>query len=782
MRNNLQNDVKVESALNTGSKFNKSNMVSTSTNFGLVTPTKCALVQPKTKVVFNTDELIRLAAMVSPTYGNIKLKNWFQFIPIADVWPNYDITVAKKQISQNGNIITPQYFPHTTRRNLCMWALHGAFCTIYREVTANIDNVNVTQWRSAPYQESDSNEYIEWNRIVDTALNTYLFTGFNQWRLKIGDLLAGGEDLAQDEYIVLANDNLRSFCYRPIPARNAVESHVVDDTPVSLEEADIKIYTKVTIQNAENEDVDVNVCFAFRLSSFGVQWHKVLCGLGYGFDLMDKTEVELMRFFAYCKAYWTIFGIDRFNQWETSPVQKLISKLLTQNDPEVLWSDFHPIMQYFGMLWVTEDIDYIAGHEPQPVINNPTNSALTPLNPIADVPTENYSDVNVPSNHLNNPSSEQRLSSYEGVYGAISNLINGTSGDNHMHVTNLVHGFLDSEIMHRMYKIANTGTLFGRNVAKILKMMGLGDYLNASKVHFIGYTETPIQVQTITATSDTYKSDGSGKMLGEYAGKGIGGKKHKSFKYKSDVAGYLIDLQAITCDSGYCQGIDETTRITKESEVYHAQFDGLGKELAPISILAGQMDVAVPDALSTSDSEWKFKFTSPANLPFGYRPRDAAFKVAHNVVMGGFSLNSMRKNFITYNVDKLLYPEGRQVFACADGTFNPSYQNEVAFDEVRTFPMDKFPTAGDAWRFFARYPWMGNLQRIFVLTGKDWQRWISHAWSSSDVDWWYKYRLDDNFMIFQEFTYKEYAPMLPIEETYGTIDPDDKKELMADRV
>ena len=51
MRNNIQQDVKVESGLIHQSKFNRSGLVSTSTNIGLVTPTKCCFMQPHSKEV-----------------------------------------------------------------------------------------------------------------------------------------------------------------------------------------------------------------------------------------------------------------------------------------------------------------------------------------------------------------------------------------------------------------------------------------------------------------------------------------------------------------------------------------------------------------------------------------------------------------------------------------------------------------------------------------------------------------------------------------------------------
>ena len=89
MRTNIQNNVKVESGLIHTSKFNRSGLVSTSTNIGLVTPTKCFAMQPNSKEVIKSSELVRLAAMVSPTYSKQKLKNWYIFVPIEDVNPNY---------------------------------------------------------------------------------------------------------------------------------------------------------------------------------------------------------------------------------------------------------------------------------------------------------------------------------------------------------------------------------------------------------------------------------------------------------------------------------------------------------------------------------------------------------------------------------------------------------------------------------------------------------------------------------------------------------------------
>ena len=595
MRNNIQQDVKVESGLIHQSKFNRSGLVSTSTNIGLVTPTKCFFMQPHSKEVIQSSELVRLAAMVSPTYGDQKLKNWYIFVPVEEVdlnWP-LRMTMQGSYRGDENEAVESSHAPNYPRGGLSAMALRGAVATLYVNKSGAFANTNCKQWKTASWEEPElPGETTEWNKILSEF----------DYQFAVADAVSGRRSL---KYVELLDRNIAGST-ATIPLANKFVSgwgvpkpsnlnplqngsFDYDNTPVSMESADIKIYFPLSWEEEnsethENVTVKYECCLAFRLSTFGVQVHKTLVGLGYGFDLMDESPVEVNRLLAYYLAYWRVFGLERWQNWETTYCNKLIQKFSTRSDGSVSDEEIHHFFMDIGCLWVTENLDYISAHTSTPVNAGIGNSLFNGVNPIVDVSSQTSSSS--PLDHMYNPVRDYSYTD-SSVPAAFM-----YAGDGHSFIKQTFHGFLDSEIMRSAYKLANTSSLLGRSTRKLLTMFGLGDYLKATRDNFVGYTETKIDVQTITSLSDTYK-DGTGKQLGQYVGKGIGSKKHSTIKFKSDSAGYLFCLQAMTCDSGYCQGVDETISVIQEYQQYHNQTDGLGYELAPFSIICGQMDIAV---------------------------------------------------------------------------------------------------------------------------------------------------------------------------------------------
>lgn len=786
-RNNIQNDVKIESQLiSHRNKFLKGGLISTSCNIGQIQPTKCNFLQAGTKVVCNTEEMVRTAAMVSPTYGKQKLKSWHVFVPLEDIVPNAPELLTKKSVYRGLNNVSPATMPCAPLWRICAQALRGARATLWYEGAPFDGNTGVTMWKSANSNDVLDDEsthaftkaYRKFMSDFVTDYNGNDITLGQRAYLDVGALLTNGDDSL---VVMLSNVGPTSFAWDTAPKSPLVGAYDYDTTPVSMQGADFKIYFTVDIRSDDDpEDYHqyVNLCLAIRLSTFGIQAHKLLCGLGFGFDLTPNEGDlrEVARLYAYYRAYWLIFPRERYLNWETSFANRHIQSFTLNSTPVIPDELLSELFENIACLWVVENVDYIAAHTDQPTIMDVGEIATKGINPIGDVVannTPNNSDVSTPSYHISAPElTENPLGDYGNkpdypLYGYI--------GDGHAHTLTELHGFFDSLLMQKLYKLGNSETALGRPIGRLLRLLGLGEYLQRTRSNFVGYTETPIEVSTVTATSDTFKETESGeegKRLGEYAGKAIGYRHHKTLKYQTDVMGYYIVLTAMTCDSGYCQGIDETTKMVRDTDFYHPTFDGAGMELAPLSIVAGQMDVARSTSFRTDESS-----ISPNDRPFGWRPRHAGFKVARSCLMGGFSLNSMRKSFISYNMDKTIYPEHREDALVPSEEYVHQFDSEIAFYETRTLPTVDIPAAGDAWRFLGRWPWMGNLLRIFAQTGADFKAWYN-VWANPDTghsnQWEYTYRIDDNYMIFQEFNLDEWAFMEEIANSYGTTEPEPK--------
>ena len=95
---------------------------------------------------------------------------------------------------------------------------------------------------------------------------------------------------------------------------------------------------------------------------------------------------------------------------------------------------------------------------------------------------------------------------------------------------------------------------------------------------------------------------------------------------------------------------------------------------------------------------------------------------------------------------------------------------------------DKLPSASLAWRFYNKYPFLSNYNRIFFNNQSEnfrsgWSTWESLE--KTEVDYTMETRNDDNWICHQVNNLQYYAPMLPISESYGTFDDDENAPVMT---
>ena len=111
MKSNRQKKIRLPKSGYNRSRFNWSHDVNTTFGWGEVQPTQCKLIVPNSKTMLSTQELVRLAPMVEPTFGRIKFKTFNQFVPIADLFSNYDAMMAQEPVSTSFGSKVPQALP-----------------------------------------------------------------------------------------------------------------------------------------------------------------------------------------------------------------------------------------------------------------------------------------------------------------------------------------------------------------------------------------------------------------------------------------------------------------------------------------------------------------------------------------------------------------------------------------------------------------------------------------------------------------------------------------------
>ena len=769
MKNNILGKIPMDSAKKKRSRFNLSHDVNTTFEFGMVQPLMARLLVPGSKTELDVDSLVRLSPLVAPAFARMKYKLWNAFVPCSDVWENFDSFLAQTPISRTTGTGVPKQVPSIELGWLSFLCLTGAKMTLYIGSTA-IDSPatnNVTGYK-CKVGEKPNNNLIQ--AVNDLQTQGVLRKGVSYpygypsssltltsaWSFSLNGLwspsLFNWEDGLGSRAPYLCSVPLANYTASSGENQDCIDFGISDlddgspnsryQPPVSLDSADLVIPVKTS-----------SSCYfcAFRFSNFGVRLRKVLIGLGYQINLYSTEDVSLLPLFALFKAYFDAFGLVQYTNYNQTAAWKFMNFLKEQvsfnssswiglfgNNADFA-KNFLAFFYQLANLWYTDEQDYVSAHV--------RNTAISPALGLSG----SFVDVTA-SDAVTEVDSSAQVSAVTDV------------NQSHSFISLLQHGELDSEYLKRLYKWTNRNTVIGQEVEKLLRAQGLGDWCDTCKSTFIGYSETPIFVEQVTAVSDTYDAaTENGTVLGDYAGKSVRECQSKHLSFENSVYGYWITLAAFVPQSGYSQGIDPTILAQTKADFYNPEFDGLGFEMSPRSVVVGNLNFG--DANDTTN------VGQGAQGAFGLIPRYSGFKIAQSKLNGEFSLRGVRDRFLPYTLDKVIDVGEREtrVFNDSDGA--------TVFVLFRNFDSKDFPIASPNWRYPTRYPWLGNFNRIFVNVGK-YQIPQHDGWNPDDGTEFFEFfaRNYDNVLVHNVFNLQQFAPMLPIAESFETQDEDDDKK------
>ena len=651
MKNNVIGRIPLDSAKKKRSRFNLSHDVNTTFEFGMVQPLMARLLVPGSKTELDVDSLVRLSPLVAPAFARMKYKLWNAFVPCSDIWENFDSFLAQTPISRTSGTAVPREVPCAELGWLSFLCLTGAKMTLYIGSTAldSPETNNVTGYKCKVGSKPNQNLISAVNDLVTngilvkgidypygypspslTLTSSWSFSLSSKWsksvwntsnRLMTGLKFLNTVPLAN--YIASSGENQDCIDFGITDLDDGSPSSQFQP-PVMLDSADIVVPVKT--------DSSCYFC-AFRLSNFGARLRKVLIGLGYQINLYSTEKVSLLPLFALFKAYFDVFGLVQYTNWHQTAAWRIMNKLKESSAfnfdsfPGFFMSndgfarDFLAFFYQLANLWYTDEQDYVSAHV--------RNTAISPSLGISG----NFVDVAGKAGITEVDSSSQA-----------SGVNDGTSG-NHSFINQLQHGELDSEYLKRLYKWTNRNTVIGQEIDKLLRAQGLGDWCDSCKSTFIGYSESPIFVEQVTAVSDTYDAaTENGTVLGDYAGKSVRECQTKHLSYENSEYGYWITLAAFVPQAGYSQGIDPTLLTQMKADFYNPEFDGLGYEMSPRSVVVGNLNFG--DANDTTN------VGQDAQSAFGLIPRYSGFKVAQSKLNGEFSLRGVRDRFLPYTLER----------------------------------------------------------------------------------------------------------------------------------
>lgn len=833
MKSNKQKKIKVPQSGNKRARFNWAHDVNTTFNWGELQPTQVKMIQPGSKTTMKAQSLIRLAPMVAPTFGRVKYKTYNQFVEVEEIFPNLASMMAQEPVNRNGRIKVAQKIPSILLGQLSAWCLFGARATLYwvdegthgtnalREVAA-MEGRYVTAFRKTPASWSSTNA-----QAMATLLTNIgpAFEGVS--KASVLSNIPGAPSITTDSSHVLmmnpayllsdsvggvypsavktdytiplgvygtsATAVLRNLLPVAPGYESAFDPNNHYDCYITMDGADYVLEFHLDETDSGGNLVEHFYAIAFEFSDFGKRIRKILQGCGYQIDLTSTEKVSILPLLAQYKAYFDIFGLTLYQGWETTYASKLIdfiknnfNEVLDASNTDGLLSSAETI---FGLPprhnttltavkssfcsfmlaelaneWYTDDPDWISAHM--------SKLAVSP-----NVDTSGF--ITVDQNGVVTPGLDNNVTTQSGTmidYGAIDTHDSNTTINNlytagnentvHSFIDRVQHGEIDAELLKRIYKWTNRNTILGREIAKILRAQGLGKYVDECKSNFIGSTSNMITISDVVSMADTdISGNGTGAVLGEFGGKGLQYVEDKVLVFENDSLGYWVTLATIVPEAGYTQGLDSTLKALDKFNLYNPDFDAVGMEITGKDAVVGNTYIAKS---INPNHENQFQ------VGFGFIPRYSKFKVAQNLVNGDFNRHNMRNTYLPYTLDKQI----------SVGDYSTDKQNVVTLsngdvigvvDINKTISKEYMPVAGNIYREPTKYAWMGNFNRIFMNLGK---RSTDNYGTETSTGREYLENAaigfndynSDNFLSHEILDIQCYAPMKPIEESYGLED------------
>lgn len=745
MENNKVHGIDVAVQDRPSSYKDKSSSTHITMDFGSVVPGRFQRVYPDTEFGVGDSERVILTSLVAPCFGQLSLRSYSYFVPFSDLTRNFSALMAQQSVNRGSSSsasFVPQTLPYILMRDLSAFVLTGAQMTVYSYDT----NSNQATLYALPANQLVSDDPPDLPSVMQVALQVLGLTSAsynkyglsNAYHINIGNLL-GWNSGSGVNTIPLGNLYASTFFDARV---NHPNDTVPNMDPVPLEDG----YDYVVPITKTVSGTTYNYILAFRLSSFGRRLRKILIGLGWQFSLTSTKKFSVMRLVAYYLAYFNLFGLQRYSNWEQTYAYKVmqVSDLVASkvyspfqsggtNADQIVFVDF--IMNELGCCFYTEEMDFVSSHQRSTAVSPDASGVLSN---IIDIPSANINFVN----STLEPSST------------------GNNGHSYINVTN--HGQLDSKLLMRLYRQANVNTVAGRRIAELCRAQGLGPDMEKVKCNFIGSWELELDIYDLPSQSDTYqKVSGTGKQLGEFGayGKSVG--KHDKIHFKANEDGYFINLIVVVPKGGYCQTVDpDACRVDKYGQ-YNPEFDSLGMQLnTKDEVILGNIDwqqTGYENASGTTDGT--------LTDSFGIAPRYFEKKFGRNVINGDFSLHSTKNSYSQWNLEKLMSVNDHKLH---NVQVDPNGNTTAIVRRLNT--PASLPIAGDVWRYSTRYEWLARFNRIFYNSFSTFSDMENIADSVRTAMYEYFSLRDDNFILHLRYDFAVYDKMLPVQKSFETED------------
>lgn len=478
--------------------------------------------------------------------------------------------------------------------------------------------------------------------------------------------------------------------------------------------------------------------FCFQFGTYAKTLRNIFIGLGYSCDFDDYDPVSIVPLLSYYKAWFDTYGITRFQNFTNTKCFQLIKRIEDYNvDFSYNTGNITNNSLFFDFLYslcecfYSSPVDYVTLHRADLQNVKDTSLSYTSSDGSVKVVGQNsgtIGDGNPDDVHIDTDNKESKV--YNPSLSAVS-----------------------LRVLQTLSRFVNKNSVLGQNIAKWMSVKFGASVVNSvfEQSNHISSSYLPFNINDVFSTSDTAQGSGNdaiGEHLGAYAGKGIG-TGSLGFKFTAPCHGFVITLACVASESNYFQGNDPTLFALDYESSPNADFDALGMEVTRRSCIINHNNISNRLSLSSSDL---------SDAPFGYVPRYTGFKVSKNVVNGDMSRRGTIDSMSPYYLDRIL--TSSQVL----------YNGKSDNTQKITLTSKRLPSADYDWRFMARYPYLGNFNRLFINEVGPLDK-GSYLPASSDS--YRNFCLDDPYLCQCIFNVNLSNHLKPISMSFDTYDAND---------
>lgn len=689
--------------------FDKTHDVNTTMSFGFCEPTLVDDLIPGSSVTLNTRQFLRLAPLPCPTFGRMKLKTYNTLVPIKSVnlaWENFQSQTSTYGTSSN---YVPQNVDYVQSHSLFkLISLINRTCIPPTiHEKINVNNLFFTISLSG----NVSIDQLGYNKEI----NTFIPNSPLEYEAILHNFLGNisrVNDLFSSTFTTKIRDSVLLFNPDDLE-RVKTNDHLSDDCYLFFRDHVSPIDFNI-FKNGKSLD-NADYILEFTPSSY------------YHVDPVSQNVVKETGFSDNVKFY---LGIH------LTPAGKRLFKILNACHINFKYQEKKPLYPLFAYYKAWFDL-FNPGRNTNwydtscywlihrfydtartfesciQIFDESIDQSVHQISFIRELANLFYSlDVdNITAAQqkpvLNTPS----------LTGANISVYDTDSEDPHpLGVTSLTpYGSATSanslltKALLRSYSIVGRNSIIGNRIAEYFKAHNLG--LVERQTDFIGSSEGDVNISDIMSTVNNEQT-----VLGEYAAKGTG-VNNGTVKFEVKEYSILIQFTVLVPYGGYCQG-DQYSPIFL-NDFYHAEYDSLGFEPVRRSQIVNKSPIV---------NLWTESET------FGFLPRYFSSKVKNNLSNGGFHFRSEQASFLPYSLDRFF----------SQDDINPITLNRYQSNLIEGVTIEP----DEALRYIGKYESYGNYDRVFYDTTGN----------------------SDNFILHCIQDYSLRAPMLPVSESFGTID------------